>query len=204
MQIISELRDRLLSAEVLADKKNLVFVESTALQIRKILELIAYLSILVNADKLNHKQRTEYHAAKIVDALDEKTPIHYPLPSWMVHPSSPGESPVLIPRGYTNALSQSEFKKTYQSCGKILHAQHPLKPQIDPHQVFQDHKQTLKKLKELLSSHTIGIKKGADKYTFLHVEIDFSNHEKTKESVIREYNMHIFSEQQLLQLFRAE
>lgn len=203
-QIVSEVRDRLLSAEVLSNEKNLVFVESTALQIRKILELIAYLSTLVNAEKLNHKERTEYHAAKIVEALDKKTPIHYPLPSWMVHPSSPDESPVLIPRGYKNALSQSEFKATYQACGKVLHAQHPLKPEIDPHKVFLGHRQTLKKLKELLASHTIGIRKASDKYTFLHVEIDFSNNEATKESTIREYNTQIFSEQQLLQLFKAE
>lgn len=44
--IVSEVRERLLSAEVLANEQNLVFLESTALQIRKILELIAYLSIL--------------------------------------------------------------------------------------------------------------------------------------------------------------
>ncbi len=202
-QIVSELRDRLLSAQVLANEQNLVFVESTALQIRKILELIAYLSILVNADKLNHKERTEYHAAKIVDSLDEKTTIHYPLPSRMVHPKTPDDSPVLIPRGYENALSQSEFKETYKSCGKVLHAQHPLKARIDPNEVFQGHKRTLEKLKCLLGSHTIGIKRAADMYTFLHVEIDFSNDENTKASTIREYNTRIFSEQQLLQLFRA-
>lgn len=105
----------LLSTELLANEQNRVFVESTALQIRKILELIAYLSILVNADKLNHKERAEYHAAKIVDALDEKTTIHYPVPSWMVHPQTPDDSPVLIPRGYKNALSQSEFKEVYKA-----------------------------------------------------------------------------------------
>ena len=202
-QIVSEVRDRLLSAEVLSNEKNLVFVESTALQIRKILELIAYLSTLVNAEKLNCKERAEYRAAKIVDALDKKTPIHYPLPSRMLHPSSPDESPVLIPRGYKNALSQSEFKETYQACGKVLHAQHPLKSEIDPLKVFLGNKQTLKKLKELLASHTIGIRKASDKYTFLHVEVDFSNNEATKESTIREYNTQIFSEQQLLQLFKA-
>lgn len=203
-QIVSEVRERLLSAEILANEQNLVFLESTALQIRKILELIAYLSILVNADKLNHKERAEYHAAKIVDALDEKTTIHYPIPSWMVHPQSPDEPPVLIPRGYKNALSQSEFKETYKACGKVLHAEHPLKARINPHDVFQGHKRTLEKLKCLLTSHTIGIKNAADMYTFLHVEIDFSNDEKTKASTIREYNTKIFSEQQLLQLLKVE
>lgn len=202
--IVRELRERLLSAQVLSGEKNLVFVESTALQIRKILELIAYLSIIVNADKLNHREKTEYHAGKIVDSLDEKTTIHYPLPSFMIHPSRPDEQPVLIPRGFKNALSQSEFKETYKSCGKVLHAQHPLKEGIDPHEVFLSHKQTLGKLKFLLESHTIGIKKAADMYTFLHVEIDFSNDEKTKSSTIREYNTRILSEQQLLELFRDD
>ncbi len=201
--IVTELRDRLLSAEVLSNQKNQVFLESTALQIRKILELIAYLSVLVNAEKLNHKERGEYHAGKIVDSLDEKTTIHYPLPSRMIHPSNPNDQPVLIPRGYKNALSQPEFKVTYQLCGRVLHAQHPLKKDIDPDEVFLNHKRTLGKLKFLLKSHTIGIKKAEDRYTFLHVEIDFSNDEKTKESTIREYNTRIFSEQQLLELFRA-
>ncbi|MDC8445059.1 MAG: hypothetical protein LV471_03925 [Nitrosomonas sp.] len=86
----------------------------------------------------------------------------------------------------------------------MLHAQHPLKERIDPHEVFQGHKHTLGKLKGLLASHTIGIKKAADMYTFLHVEIDFSNDKKTKASTIREYNTRIFSENQLLQLLGAE
>ncbi len=199
--IVTELRDRLLSAEVLSNEKSLVFVESTALQIRKILELIAYLSVLVNADKLNHKERAEYHAGKIVDSLDEKTTIHYPFPSRMIHPSRPDDQPVLIPLGYKNALSQSEFKKTYQSCGKVLHAQHPLKQKGDPHELFLNHKRTLGRLKGLLERHTIGIRRAANMYTFLHVEIDFSNDENTRESTIREYNTRIFSEQQLLQIF---
>ncbi len=40
--IVKEIRERILSAEMLSDEdKNLVFIESTSLQIRKILELIA-------------------------------------------------------------------------------------------------------------------------------------------------------------------
>lgn len=203
-QIVSEVRARVLSAEVLANEQNLVFVESTALQIRKILELIAYLSVLVNADKLNHKERVEYRAARIIDLLDEKTTLHYPFPSRMIPPQTPDESPLLIPLGYKDALSQDEFKKTYNACGKVLHAQHPLKERIDLDEVFQWHKTTLEKLKGLLERHTIGIKNAADMYTFLHVEIDFSGNENAKASTIREYNTRIFSEHQLLKMFRAE
>ena len=58
--IVQEIRDRILSAEILSDKnENLVFIESTSLQIRKILELIAYLSVLVNNEKLNHRSKNE-------------------------------------------------------------------------------------------------------------------------------------------------
>ncbi|WP_188006236.1 hypothetical protein [Vibrio cholerae] len=64
LKIICEIRDRIHTAESLSEVENLVFIESTSLQIRKVLELVAYLSILVNGDKLNSKERNEYHAKK--------------------------------------------------------------------------------------------------------------------------------------------
>ncbi len=62
--IVNEIRERILMAEILSDSLDkIVFIESTSLQIRKILELIAYLSLLVNLEKLNHKARKEWHMA---------------------------------------------------------------------------------------------------------------------------------------------
>lgn len=202
-QMVAELRVRILSADLLSDDRNYVFIESTSLQIRKILELIAYLSILANGDKLNSKERGAYHAKKIIENLAEKTTLFYPFPSHIIPPEQSGGEPTLIPIGYANALSQSEFTDMYQLCGSILHAQHPLKCNVDIENVITKNKQTLLKLKQLLSYHTVGIKKEADKYTFLHVEIDFSNSEKTRASTIREYNSRIFSEQQLLEIFQC-
>lgn len=201
--IVSEIRDRILSAEVLANEKNIVFIESTALQIRKILELIAYLSVLVNAEKLNHKERAQYHASKVVDALTEKTTIFYPFPSHMIHPSSQTEEPVLIPLGYQNALSQDDFREAYKFCGSVLHAQHPLKKDLSIEWVFKKNKEILKRVKALLQNHTIGIMRQPNRYTFLQVEIDFSNSENTKSSKIREYHTNIFSEAQLMEIFNA-
>jgi hypothetical protein len=201
--IVSEIRDRILSAEVLAKEKNVVFIESTALQLRKILELIAYLSVLVNTEKLNHKERAEYHASKVVDALTEKTTIFYPLPSYMIHPSNQIEQPVLIPLGYQHALSQDNFRDAYKFCGSVLHAQHPLKKDLNIEEVFKKNTEILGRLKVLLQRHTIGIMRQPNKYTFLHVEIDFSNDESTKPSTIREYHAHIYSETQLLKIFNA-
>ena len=48
--IITEIRDRVLSADIFSNEKNRIFIECTSLQVRKILELIAYLSILANGD----------------------------------------------------------------------------------------------------------------------------------------------------------
>ena len=201
--IVSEIRDRILSAEIFANEKNRVFIESTSLQIRKILELIAYLSVLVNSEKLNHKQRNEYHASKIIDFLVERTTVFYPLPSHMIHPSEESEQPVLIPLGYKNSLSQIEFREAYKLCGEVVHAQHPLKADLNIQQVFLKNNEILAKIKSLIQSHTIGIQKSKDRYTFLHVEIDFTNHEAPKPSFIREYNTQIYSEEQLLDIFNA-
>lgn len=202
-QIVAELRERILSADLLSDDRSYVFIESTSLQIRKILELIAYLSILANGDKLNSKERSEYRANKIVENLAEKTTLFYPFPSHIVPPEQLGSEPTLVPIGYTNALSQSEFLDMYKLCGEILHAQHPLRCNVDIENETTKNKQTLLKLKQLLSCHTVGIKKEVDKYTFLYVEIDFSNSERTRASTIKEYNSRIFSEQQLLDIFQC-
>ncbi|MGR3980621.1 hypothetical protein [Pseudoalteromonas sp. 1181_04] len=191
-----------MSAELLSDDRNYVFIESTSLQLRKILELIAYLSILANGDKLNSKERGDYHAKNIIENLAKKATLFYPFPSHIIPPEESSGEPILIPIGYANALSQSEFSAMYQLCGNILHSQHPLKCDVDIENVITKNKQTLRKLKQLLSYHTVGIKKEEDKYTFLHVEIDFSNSENTRASTIREYNSRIFSERQLLDIFQ--
>lgn len=199
--IVQEIRKRILSAENLSNETNLVFIESTSLQIRKIIELIAYLSVLVNIEKLNHKNREEYRANKIIEALNEKTTVFYPLPSYMLTPDENNKEPTLIPLGFGGALSQSEFLYAYKKSGEILHAQHPLKEKLDIEYFFKENKSTLKKLKALLRRHTIGINHGKNKYTFLHVEIDFTNSEFTKETKIWQYHAHIFNEEDLKSIF---
>ena len=203
--IVKEIRERILSAEILSeDDKQLVFIESTSLQIRKILELIAYLSVLVNNEKLNHKSKNEWHPEKIIKTLTEKTTIFYPFPSRVFPPSDDNKEPVLIPIGYKYALSQDDFIKAYSRCGKILHAQHPLKNNLNIEEYVIENRNILNKLKELLARHTIGIRHNINKYTFLHVEIDFTNNSNTKQSTIREYKTHIFNETQLKEIFNYE
>ena len=202
--IVKEIRERILSAEIISNEnKNIVFIESTSLQIRKILELIAYLSVLVNNEKLNHKSKNEYHAERIIKSLSDKTTVFYPFPSHIIPANNNSEQPTIIPIGYKYALSQDDFIKAYSKCGKILHAQHPLKKNINIEEYVRENQKILNQLKELLTRHTIGIRHDENKYTFLHVEIDFTNNINTKQSIIREYKTHIFNENQLMQIFQG-
>jgi hypothetical protein len=138
--IITEIRDRVLSADVFSNEKNRIFIECTSLQVRKILELIAYLSILANGDKLKSDERQDYHAKRIVESLNKKTTIFYPFPSRIIPPENSDGQPTLIPLGYENSLTQGEFTEVYQFCGKVLHAQHPLKSDLDIELVFSKNK----------------------------------------------------------------
>lgn len=202
--IMHEIRVRIIAAEKLSEYNDAIFIESVSLQIRKTLELLAYLTLLLNRDKVNNKTRDEYHAKKIIEALSQKTSIFYPFPSHIFPPSNKDDQPLLIPLGYGNALTQTEFKCSYQKLGKILHAQHPLKHIVDIEEFKLDNNKTIEKLKNLLRSHTIGVRYDSNKYTFLHTNIDFTHDETASQTVIREYNTHIFSEEQLINIFNPE
>lgn len=203
-ETLKEIHHRIFSADALSRKKNVVFIESTALQIRKILELIAYLAVLVNAEKLNHKERAEWHAQKINELLAQKTTIFYPLPSRMIVPDNdPDKEPVLIPFGYSGKLSPVDFADAYKMCGEILHAQHPFRKKIDIEGSYQKNQSTISKIKALLQSHTIGIRHNANKYTFLFVELDFSNSKTSKPTFIREFKTHIYDESVLVNIVNS-
>lgn len=203
LETLREIRQRIFSADVFSQQKNVFFIESAALQIRKVLELIAYLAVLVNAEKLNHRQKEEWHAQKINEFLAQKTTIFYPFPSKIVCNNNPSREPVLIPFGYAGKLSLVDFAEAYKRCGEMLHAQHPFRNEIDIEGCYQLNKSTLKKIKSLLESHTIGIRHGSNKYTFLSVEFDFSNSETSKPTTIREFKTHIYDESELVKLFSS-
>jgi hypothetical protein len=200
---LTEIRERLLAAEILSKHESVVFIESTALQVRKILELIAYLSLLVNEEKLSHKEKNDWHADRIINYLISKTTIFYPLPCRIIAPQSQEEEPVLIPLSTKLALSQADFNSAYSNCGKILHAQHPFKDEIDFRRFSDGNKEALRKIKNLLHSHVIAIRHDSKKYTFLSVEFDFTNGEDSRPTVIQEYKTRIFDEAQLKSLFES-
>lgn len=199
--VLEEIRKRLFSAYVLSKQNNVVFIESTALQIRKILELMSYLSMLVNSGKLNHKEKNDWHAQRIIESLASKTTIFYPLPARVIPPDREVDQPILVPLGTKHSLSQAEFGNAYSDCGKVLHAQHPFKDELDYRSYFDKNKQILDKIRNLLQNHVIAVRHDSNKYTFLCVEFDFTHNANTGPTVVRQYKTHIYDEGRLKNLF---
>jgi len=195
--VMNEIKNRIFSAEILSnERENAIFIEATTLQIRKIIELIAYLSLVLNREKVNRKIRNKFQANLIINAISDKTKIFFPFPSYIIPPNKDNKEAILIPIGYKNSLSQNQIIDIYKKCGKILHAQHPYEIEIDFKQYKLENKIILNKLKNLLQNHTIGIKHENNRYTFLYVTMDFSK-ENPQPTVLREYKTNIFSEEKL-------
>jgi len=102
-------------------------VESMCLQIRKILELIALGSLVVNKFvfvEQNEKFEQLWNARLILKDIERINPKFYPNPIR----EAPSENPsvvndlVNVKSGY---LTKDKFIKVYEKCGKILHADNP-------------------------------------------------------------------------------
>ena len=101
-------------------------VESIYLQFRKILELIALGSLIAHKEEYS-KQRAnfaqDWHAAKILKAIEKINPAFYPLPTRQVRDAS---GKVVRTENISEPyLTRGEFVNLYQSCSTLLHAGNP-------------------------------------------------------------------------------
>lgn len=107
-------------------------IESTALQVRMILELIALGSLVANQDSWNgslRELRSAWNANDILKKLGKVNPDFYPQPVIEVPMSGPIKSDIQErTEGY---LTEEMFGEVYGRLGDILHAKNPLGPPID-------------------------------------------------------------------------
>ncbi len=103
--------------------------ESAALQIRKILELIALSSLVANHEQYS-KQRTnfrkDWNAKRILGALEKVNPKFYPVPTRQV-PISEGRYDT--PNVESGFLTKEDFIELYDQCSAILHSTNPFSEQ---------------------------------------------------------------------------
>jgi len=99
----------------------LATIESEALQLRKILELIAFASLVTHKEAYESVRKDilkDWHAKRIMRKVENLNPDFYPIPTVGVRN---GKWQNL--RG--GFLTRKQFESLYDRCGNILHAKNP-------------------------------------------------------------------------------
>ncbi len=136
-------------------------IESAALQLRKILELIALGSLVAHKEeytKVNQNFASHWHAARILRDIEKINPNFYPRPIKEI-PSKHLEIKsdlVDITEGF---LTKEDFISTYSALGEILHAKNPFTSQTDYGRFKDFIRETISKVIALLNSHQIQLYK---------------------------------------------
>lgn len=144
-------------------------VESACLQLRLILENIAFSCLVANGDKLEDlpaRIEKEYHADDILRSLDRVRPGCYPRPTILVEEEPPPNIPPSQHGNYRGKiedrplgdwLTREEFQEVYGRLGGILHAPNPLRPKLD-FDYYRDHYlEWGEKIINLLNHHNIEV-----------------------------------------------
>lgn len=103
-------------------------LESIALQVRKILELIAMASLVANKkeyEKVYSNFASAWNAEYLLKDLGRVNADFYPKPVVESPSDDPKVKNHLVDRG-DDYLTKKEFIKVYKKCGAIMHASNPL------------------------------------------------------------------------------
>lgn len=137
--IMGQLKTRLLFVEqafgdLLDDLSNLqdaraMRMEGLAVQLRKVLKLLAYSALLANeatAAKVLPNIGGMQRAKRVIEELSRINPKFFPAPM-VIQVLGPGRKH-LVDRPGNDALTQAEFAPLFDACSKIVHEANPLAP----------------------------------------------------------------------------
>lgn len=138
-------------------------VEFLAIQFRKVVELIAFSSIVVNKDDyaklrttINKDFKNDWNAKRIFETLQKINPHFYPEPSkQVVKFDKNGKQFVELQKVTTGYLTKDEAIEVYNECSEVLHAWNPYSSERDIKGLFEKYSDWASKLVILLSHHTI-------------------------------------------------
>jgi hypothetical protein len=132
-----------------------VTIDHCYTQLRKILELIAFSVLSANQHaltSLQHSTPKEYHAEKVLRAIERKFGKVYPTPVIQEMDPAPG-----IRANFRNKtigfLTREEFSKLYAECGNVLHGRNPFRKPLDLDYYWLNIPSWSSKVRELLDSH---------------------------------------------------
>ena len=143
-------------------------IESACLQFRKILELIAFSSLIANQksySKQHAKFATHWNANTLLRDLERVNPKFYPQPVIQIPSPHP-----MIPRKIENKLdgylTKTQFVKVYEKCGGIMHANNPYGTKTNFEYYIENMPKWAKLIEGLLNAHVVKLL-GDDKRFYL-------------------------------------
>lgn len=142
-------------------------IESEALQLRKLLELIAYASLVAHKDAYKSVRKDidkDWHAKRILRKIESLNPNFDPIPT-----NGVSNGKWNTPRG--GYLTRKQFETLYDKCGKILHSKNPFSN--TPQHLLSFHKKMpnhVARIQKLLSEHRVRL---ASSNEMIHVRVQF-------------------------------
>jgi hypothetical protein len=132
-------------------------IESVCLQFRKILELIAFGSVVANKDlysAAHAKFAADWNARLMLKDLERVNPEFYPKPVVETPSPDPRATHQLKPR-QPDYMTRDDFEKLYEKCGSTMHADNPYGSHTD-YKYYRDNLLGWRnKIVNLLNNHQI-------------------------------------------------
>jgi hypothetical protein len=149
-------------------------IETEALQLRKVLELIAYSSLVCHQEQyraIREDIAKDWHAKRIVNKIKTINPRFYPIPTKGCFDGYWKD----VKSGF---LTLKQFQVAYDSCGDILHIKNPFSKVNKSATAF--HKRVpeyIDRIEKLLSQHRVYL---PDNYGIIHVLTNFGSESELK------------------------
>ena len=143
-------------------------IETVCLQFRKILELIAFSSLIANVKEYSQqydKFAEHWNARLMLRDLERVNANFYPRPIIQEPASEPGITIRWLDRP-DDYLTKDRFIGVYEKCGGLMHAENPYASPMD----YGYYKQQLvpwrKQIINLLNAHTVALSGDSNLYLF--------------------------------------
>jgi len=143
-------------------------IEFSYLQLRKILELVAFSSIVPNKEKYSKAHNNffkHYRTIDILDVVEKINPDFYPKPLEINfgeesrHTATSKDANI---DGELTPLTKKEFKELYKICSKVIHIPNPYDKNKDTIDLIYDIDTWLRKICSLLDRHMIKFADSSD------------------------------------------
>lgn len=130
-------------------------IESEALQLRKLLELIAFASLVSYQDAyraVRNDIAKDWHAARMLKRIEGINPDFYPTPVR----GHDGKRWLKLNGGY---LTRHQFSQLYDKCGAMLHIKNPFSKGKSSFAFHNQVPKCLQRIEQLLSEHYVRLAK---------------------------------------------